>query len=118
KDEMSAIRADYPALFDRCRRSYMNFLHMPETRALSEVSQEEREAFWENLYDNGRGFRLWLSNYRDVAFDKEANKICSDWVADKIRQRVKDPATAERLIPRNHGFGTKRVPMETNYYEA
>ncbi|KAK5719656.1 hypothetical protein LTR17_015283 [Elasticomyces elasticus] len=118
KEEMAAIRDDYPALFERCRKSYMNFLHMPETRALSDVSQEEREAFWENQYENGRGFRLWLSNYRDVAFDREANKICSDWIADKIRQRVKDPETAEKLIPRNHGFGTKRVPMETNYYEA
>ncbi|KAK5700122.1 hypothetical protein LTR17_023197 [Elasticomyces elasticus] len=118
KEEMAVIRDDYPALFERCRKSYMNFLHMPETRALSEVSQEEREAFWENQYENGRGFRLWLSNYRDVAFDREANKICSDWIADKIRQRVKDPETAEKLIPRNHGFGTKRVPMETNYYEA
>ncbi|KAK5730186.1 hypothetical protein LTR15_000120 [Elasticomyces elasticus] len=118
KEEMAVIRDDYPALFERCRKSYMNFLHMPESRALSDVSREEREAFWENQYENGRGFRLWLSNYRDVAFDREANKICSDWIADKIRQRVKNPETAERLIPRNHGFGTKRVPMETNYYEA
>ncbi|KAK3116585.1 hypothetical protein LTR53_002883 [Teratosphaeriaceae sp. CCFEE 6253] len=118
KEEMREIREGYPELFDRCRRSYMNFLHMPNDRALSDVTQEEREAFWEDQYDNGRGFRLWLSNYRDVAFDRGANQICSDWVADKIRQRVRDPATAERLIPRNHGFGTKRVPMETNYYEA
>ncbi|KAK0969023.1 hypothetical protein LTR91_016480 [Friedmanniomyces endolithicus] len=117
-EEMSTIRQDYPAIFDRCHRSYMNFLHMPEPLALSDVSQQEREAFWTDLYDNGRGFRLWLSNYRDVAFDKEANRICSDWIADRIRQRVHDPETAERLIPKNHGFGTKRVPMETGYYEA
>ncbi|KAK0251407.1 hypothetical protein LTR01_008067 [Friedmanniomyces endolithicus] len=117
-EEMSTIRQDYPAIFDRCHRSYMNFLHMPEPLALSDVSQEQREAFWADLYDNGRGFRLWLSNYRDVAFDKDANRICSDWIADRIRQRVHDPDTAERLIPKNHGFGTKRVPMETGYYEA
>jgi cation diffusion facilitator CzcD-associated flavoprotein CzcO len=61
---------------------------------------------------------LWLSNFRDVAYDREANQVCSDWIADKIRRRVKDQATAEKLIPRNHGFGTRRVPMETNYYEA
>jgi len=39
-------------------------------------------------------------------------------VARKIRQRVKDPEVAEKLIPRNHGFGTRRVPLETRYYEA
>jgi cation diffusion facilitator CzcD-associated flavoprotein CzcO len=31
----------------------------------------------------------------------------------KIRQRVKDQAVAEKLIPGNHGFGTRRVPLET-----
>src|SRR5678809_1798944 len=36
----------------------------------------------------------------------------------KIRARVKDPAVAEKLIPTNHGFGTRRVPLETGYYEV
>src|SRR5262249_27355962 len=34
------------------------------------------------------------------------------------RQRVKNQETAEKLIPRNHGFGTRRVPLETKYYEV
>jgi cation diffusion facilitator CzcD-associated flavoprotein CzcO len=39
-------------------------------------------------------------------------------VARKIRQRVRDPDTAEALIPKCHGFGTRRVPQETGFYEA
>ena len=39
-------------------------------------------------------------------------------MARKIRQRVKDPKVAEKLIPKNHGFGTRRVPLETKYYEV
>ena len=39
-------------------------------------------------------------------------------MARKIRQRVKDQAVAEKLIPKNHGFGTRRVPLETRYYEV
>ena len=39
-------------------------------------------------------------------------------MARKIRQRVKDPTVAEKLIPKNHGFGTRRVPLETRYYEV
>ena len=39
-------------------------------------------------------------------------------MARKIRQRVKDPEVAEKLIPKNHGFGTRRVPLETSYYEV
>src|SRR5690606_24714325 len=38
--------------------------------------------------------------------------------ADKIRQRVHDPVVAEKLIPKDHGFGVQRVPLETNYYET
>src|SRR3546814_19265568 len=36
----------------------------------------------------------------------------------KIRERVKDPEIAERLAPKSFGFGTRRVPLETNYYEV
>ncbi|KAF4219394.1 hypothetical protein CNMCM5878_003313 [Aspergillus fumigatiaffinis] len=39
------------------------------------------------------------------------------WMANKIRARVKDPVIAEKLIPKTHGFGTRRVPLETGYYE-
>jgi cation diffusion facilitator CzcD-associated flavoprotein CzcO len=39
-------------------------------------------------------------------------------VARKIRQRVKDPKVADKLIPKNHGFGTRRLPLETFYYEV
>jgi cation diffusion facilitator CzcD-associated flavoprotein CzcO len=50
--------------------------------------------------------------------DREANALISDFIARKIRQRVKDPAVAAKLIPKNHGFGTRRVPLETRYYEV
>ena len=50
--------------------------------------------------------------------DEEANAEFSEFVADKIRERVNDPAVAEKLIPKDHGFGMQRVPMETRYYEA
>jgi cation diffusion facilitator CzcD-associated flavoprotein CzcO len=36
----------------------------------------------------------------------------------KIRERVRDPRVAEKLIPTNHGFGTRRVPLESGYYEV
>ena len=39
-------------------------------------------------------------------------------IADKIRSRVYDPVTAKRLTPQDHGFGTRRVPLETRYYEG
>jgi len=53
-----------------------------------------------------------------VLTDRAANALASEFAARKIRERVKDPATAEKLIPKNHGFGTRRIPLETGYYEV
>jgi cation diffusion facilitator CzcD-associated flavoprotein CzcO len=65
-----------------------------------------------------KGFGMWQGNFRDILTDRKANALLSDFVARKIRQRVKDPAVAEKLIPTNHGFGTRRVPLETKYLEV
>ena len=38
---------------------------------------------------------------------------------NKIRERVDDPEVAEKLVPpRTMHFGSKRIPLETGYYEA
>jgi cation diffusion facilitator CzcD-associated flavoprotein CzcO len=116
-EEMNRIRADYPKIFARCQETYGCFIHATDPRATSEVTPEEREAFWEKLYGEP-GFGIWMGNFRDILVDREANKLLSDFLARKIRQRVKDPAVAEKLIPKNHGFGTRRVPLESGYYEV
>src|SRR5438445_11950645 len=59
-----------------------------------------------------------MGNFRDVLINQEANATITEFMRRKIRQRVKDPAVAEKLIPKNHGFGTRRVPLETGYYEV
>jgi cation diffusion facilitator CzcD-associated flavoprotein CzcO len=117
KEEMSGIRANYPEIFARCQQTYGCFIHATDPRATHEVTQEEREAFWEKLYGEP-GFGIWMGNFRDILVDREANKLISDFLARKIRQRVKDPAVAEKLIPKNHGFGTRRVPLESGYFEV
>jgi cation diffusion facilitator CzcD-associated flavoprotein CzcO len=59
-----------------------------------------------------------LANFRDIFMDEEANAEFSEFIAEKIRSRVNDPEVAEKLIPKDHGFGVQRVPLETGYYEA
>jgi cation diffusion facilitator CzcD-associated flavoprotein CzcO len=115
--EMAQIRAGYPDMFKRCQETFACFLHTPDPRGTFEVTPEEREAFWEKLYAE-RGFGIWQGNFRDILVDRAANALLSDFVARKIRQRVKAQTVAEKLIPKNHGFGTRRVPLETRYYEV
>jgi len=117
KEEMGRIRANYQEIFARCQETYGCFIHATDPRSTLEVTPEEREAFWEKLYSEP-GFGIWMGNFRDILVDREANRLISDFVARKIRERVKDPATAEKLIPKNHGFGTRRVPLESGYFEV
>jgi cation diffusion facilitator CzcD-associated flavoprotein CzcO len=117
EEEQRKIKAGYPAMFELLRRTPGCYIHDTDPRSTFEVTDEEREAFWERLYGES-GFSIWMANFRDVLTDPKANALFSDFVARKIRQRVKDPAVAEMLIPKCHGFGTRRVPQETGFYEA
>lgn len=117
QERMDYIKENYNEFTAKCDASLAGFPHEFIQRDLFDVPKEERDATLEELY-KGPGFSLWLGAYQDVLSDPEANKYVSDFVADKIRARVKDPKTAEMLIPKDHGFGMKRVPLETNYYEV
>jgi cation diffusion facilitator CzcD-associated flavoprotein CzcO len=116
-ETQAKIKAGYPEMFARCRETFACFIHTTDPRGAFEVSDEEREANYERLYGE-RGFGIWIGNFNDILTDRKANATISDFVARKIRQRVKNQAVAEKLIPRNHGFGTRRLPLETFYYEV
>jgi cation diffusion facilitator CzcD-associated flavoprotein CzcO len=117
EEEMDEIRSRYDEIFETCSRTPGGFEHEPDRRGFWEVSREERVALWDRLYDEP-GFAIWLRNFREIFTDEDANAEFSEYVADRIRQRVKDPEVAEKLIPRDHGFGVQRPPMETYYFEA
>jgi cation diffusion facilitator CzcD-associated flavoprotein CzcO len=116
-ETQAAIKAGYPEMFARCQETFACFIHTPDPRGAFEVSDAEREANYEKLYGE-RGFGIWQGNFRDILIDRKANATISDFVARKIRERVNDPKVAEKLIPKNHGFGTRRLPLETFYYEV
>jgi cation diffusion facilitator CzcD-associated flavoprotein CzcO len=116
-EEMAEIKRRYDEIFALCARTPGGFIHEPDRRPFFEVPREERVAKWEQLYSEP-GFGKWLANFRDIFMNDDANAEFSEFMADKIRSRVKDPVLAEKLIPKDHGFGVQRVPLETNYYEA
>ncbi|KIV94078.1 hypothetical protein PV10_05234 [Exophiala mesophila] len=116
-EEMAEIRKQYPEIFKKCNESYSCFIHKADPRKTMSLSKEERLAFLEEVYAKP-GFAKVLGIFGDCAFDKEANAEVSEFFANKIRQRVHDPEVAEKLIPKNHGFGTKRLPLETFYFEV
>jgi len=116
-EEQRALKANYDEIIDRCYRTSGGFMHTPDPRSVFEVPEPEREAFYEKLYGEP-GMGIWLGNFRDMGLDKAANADVSAFMARKIRERVKDPVLAERLVPKDHGFATRRVPMDRGYYEV
>ena len=69
-------------------------------------------------YGYSPGFTKWLGNFHDIMTNREANETFAEFVRNKIRERVHDPEVAELLVPTDHPFGAKRIPLETHYYEA
>ena len=87
------------------------------TRSALEVAEEERNKAYESKWQEG-GSISYLYAYTDLLVKKESNDTASEFVRNKIRGIVKDKRTAELLAPKDHPIGTKRLCLDTNYYET
>ncbi|KAL3465671.1 hypothetical protein BJX64DRAFT_285277 [Aspergillus heterothallicus] len=118
QEEITEIRKNYPNNFARCRQRPMAFQYTPDKRKALDLSREKREAVPWDLYKR-RGLVKCLGNFHDIFTDQQANDVFSAGMADRVRERVHDLVLAGALIPlKTHGFGTRRVPLETSYDEA
>src|SRR5580700_6511055 len=95
-ETQAKIKASYPEIFKRTRETFAGFIHDFDPRSVFDVSEEERQARFEELWAQP-GFSKWLGNFRDVMSNKEANEMFAEFVRNKIRERVKDPKVAEKL---------------------
>ena len=86
-----------------------------ETSAL-DVSAEQREREYQARWEAG-GINL-LSAYTDLTLNREANDTAAEFVRRQIRSIVRDPAVAETLLPTSHPIGTKRICVDTGYFET
>ncbi len=116
-EEMAEIRGRYDEIFANCAESPGGFEHVPDWRGFWNLTEEERHAHYDFLYTQP-GFAILVANFAEIFFDQAANDEISEYIANRIRERVNDPVIAEKLIPLDHGFGMQRLPLETNYFEA
>ncbi len=87
-----------------------------ENRSVFDVTPAERRALYEAAWEKG-GLQF-RATFRDLLVDKAANDTAADFIRDKIRQIVKDPATAEKLANIDHPYAAKRPPIDTDYFET
>ena len=117
EETQADLKSRYDQIFEQCRNTHGGFVHNADPRNAMALSAEERDAFYEQRYGEP-GFGIWMGNFRDTFTDEAANRTITEFISRKIRERVDDPEVAELLIPRDHGFGTRRVPLESGYYEV
>jgi cation diffusion facilitator CzcD-associated flavoprotein CzcO len=87
-----------------------------EDRATFDVSADEREALYEAAWQ--RGGLQFRAHFKDILTNLEANNTASTFIKRKIREIVKDPATAEVLADIDHPYSAKRPPIDTGYFET
>ena len=89
----------------------------PPTKSALEATSEERDAAYEAKWNEG-GSISFLYAYNDLLVNKASNDTASEFVRNKIRSIVRDRKVAELLAPNDHPIGTKRLCLDTNYYET
>ncbi|WP_420451927.1 flavin-containing monooxygenase [Ilumatobacter sp.] len=116
-DKRREIEADRVAYRHEARWSPAGVpREVPEESAL-QVSAEERERRYEEAWQEGTIFSM-LGAFNDLIVNAEANDTAAEFVRGKIRETVDDPDTAESLCPTDYPIGTKRLCLDTNYYET
>jgi cation diffusion facilitator CzcD-associated flavoprotein CzcO len=111
------IKVSYPDIFKQCSETAGSFIHQFDPRSAMDVAPDERLEQYERLWAEP-GFKKWLANFHDIMVPGKANEDYAAFVRQKIRERVKDPVVAEKLVPKDHLFGSKRLPCESGYYEV
>lgn len=115
--ERAAWRAGYAAHREKSRHSLFGVPDYPMTQSALAVSAAEREAAYEAAWNTGTLIAI-MQTYNDLLIDAAANATASEFVREKIRATVRDPAVAETLCPKTFPLGTKRACLDTGYYET
>ncbi|MBV7396429.1 flavin-containing monooxygenase [Mameliella sediminis] len=85
----------------------------------ADCTPQQRRAILEEIHADG-SLKLWLASFAEMFFDEQVSEEISSFVREKMAARLKDPALIDILVPKagDYGFGTHRVPLETNYLEV
>ncbi|WP_328707328.1 flavin-containing monooxygenase [Streptomyces mexicanus] len=113
-ETIAAAMERYDEVREQMRHSPGGTLIDAADKSLLEMPDDERRELLERAWKTGgAGF---VGTFPDALVNREANKVVADFVADKIRSIVNDPAVADRLIPSTYPIGAKRICVDTDYY--
>jgi len=114
---LDEVKKNYDEIYEKARRSTGGLPYDAAERSALEVSDEERTAVYEDAWNQG-GFKFLFGSFADISLDRRANDTASEFIRSKIREIVKDPEVAEKLVPVDHPFSSKRPLIDTNYFDT
>ena len=117
QDDLVAMRAGFAELKAQSHASFGGFVYDGDPPAFDEVPADQREGHLDSVWADGT-LKIWGGAFADAFTNPEAAEAISHYVGQRVRERVRDPKVAEKLIPSSYHFGTRRVPLENGYYEA
>jgi cyclohexanone monooxygenase len=114
-------RDEYKRDYDKYRKLAQNSSfgiakYQPPTQSAFDVNDEERNKIYQKAWDEG-GQAIMFS-FTDLLTDQKANETAAEFVRNKIRKTVNDKKLAELLCPQDHPIGTKRLCLDSNYFET
>jgi cyclohexanone monooxygenase len=113
----SYIKANYDTIRARSRAHMTGQPYERAQPSALNADPDDRRKIYEKRWAEG-GFRLLADSYADLLFDEAANETAAEFIREKIREQVDNPDVAELLVPDTYPYGTKRPPLETNYYRT
>lgn len=117
-ERTSELKANYAEIRRLQKESYAGFPYKINWTSALDVSPEERQATYEELWAEEGGFKFIYGSYFDLLRNQESNDTAAEFIRSKIRQTVHDPVVAEKLCPKDYPYGSKRPPIDTHYYET
>lgn len=114
---LQSVKERYEELRAAARQHMVGIPAPTYAESVFDVDAEERQRVYQSIYNQGKPFALMVA-FGDLLINKEANQTAQKFLADRIRERVADPELAEQLIPRDQFVGTRRLCIDTNYYET
>ena len=109
-------KSDYANHRRRAREMRTGILYEIDPRSAMEVEEAERQRVYEGRWQIGG--TAFMGAFTDLLTSQASNDTASEFVRGQIRALVKDRETAELLAPRNHPIGTKRICVDSHYYET
>lgn len=115
--EYEEIKQNYDEIWENARHSWIGMPFDYEGYSAAGLSDEEVQEALERRWQQG-GFRF-LHSFEDIVQNEDTNQKVTEFVREKIREQVEDPEVAEKLVPKDHPYASKRPPMDYGgYYET